>query len=234
MNNDLDEHILRQLGGVDNNNFLNKGFIGIEDDTGNSLIRHSSYFDAEHFKELFKNKQNCVTVLSTNVASITSKMDELRIFFNYLKWIKFSDHQPYFTSLELVRTYQTTPKYIRVYDESEDSLEKFSEEFNLTNFSTVLDKSPSADPTLNYNILEDILCKLKNKHFQSKFVKFNKYKHKKSPWITTSILRSVKFRNQLYKQFRKAPVNSEEACTLRTNLKTYNGIIKKVYNKGQI
>ena len=91
----------------------------------------------------------------------------------------------------------------------------------------MLDKSPSADPTLNYNILEDILCKLKNKHFQSKFVKFNKYKHKKSPWITTSISRSVKFRNQLYKQFRKAPVNSEEACTLRTNLKTYNGIIKK-------
>ena len=130
-------------------------------------------------------------------------------------------------SLKLVRTYQTTPKYIRVYDKSEDSLDKFSEEFNLTNFSTVLDKSPSADPTLNYNILEDILCKLKNKHFQSKFVKFNKYKHKKSPWFTTGILRSIKFRNQLYKQFRNAPVNSEEACTLRTNLKTYNGIIKK-------
>ena len=94
---------------------------------------------------------------------------------------KFSDHQPYFTSLELVRAYQTTPKYSRVYDRSEDSLEKFSKEFNLTNFSTVLDKSPSADPTLNYNIFEDILCKLKNKHFQSKFVKFNKYKHKKIP-----------------------------------------------------
>ena len=140
---------------------------------------------------------------------------------------KFSDHQPYFTSLELVRTYQTTPKYIRVYDKSGDSLKKFSEEFNLTNLSTVLDKSPSADPTLNYNILEDILCELKNKHFQSKFVKFNKYKHKKSPWITTGILRSIKFQNQLYKQFRKAPVNSEEACTLRTNLKTYNCIIKK-------
>ena len=65
---------------------------------------------------------------------------------------KFSDHQPYFTSLELVRTYQTTPKYIRVYDKSEDSLEKFSEEFNLTNFSNVLDKSSWADPTSNYNI----------------------------------------------------------------------------------
>ena len=82
MNKDLVERILRQVGGVDNNNFLNKGFIGIEDDTGNSLIRHSSYFDAEHFKELLKNKQNCFTVLSTNVASITSKMDD---FFNYLK-----------------------------------------------------------------------------------------------------------------------------------------------------
>ena len=168
------------------------------------------------------------TYIGTLIDNFISKYSDT--MFNAVSCIlldKFSDHQPYFTSLELVRTYQTTPKYIRVNDKSEDSLEKFSEEFNLTNFSTVLDKSPSADPTLNYNILGDILCKLKNKHFQSKFVKFNKYKHKKSLWITTGILRSIKFRNQLYKQFRKAPVNSEEACTLRTNLKTYNGIIKK-------
>ena len=44
---------------------------------------------------------------------------------------KFFDHQPYFTSSELVRTYQTTPKYIRVYHKTGDSFEKFSEEFNL-------------------------------------------------------------------------------------------------------
>ena len=36
----------------------------------------------------------------------------------------------------------------------------------------------------------------------SELVKFNKYKHKKSIWITQGLLASMRYRNKLYKQLK--------------------------------
>ena len=59
---------------------------------------------------------------------------------------------------------------------------------------------PNHDPNINYDKLEKILCEAKEKHLPVKTVKFNKYKHKRSPWITLGILKSIKFRDGLYKK----------------------------------
>ena len=61
----------------------------------------------------------------------------------------------------------------------------------------------------------------------SKWVKFNKYKHKKSSWITQGLLKSIKFRDNLYKRLKLTNPNSTNYNTININLKTYNGIFKR-------
>ena len=60
----------------------------------------------------------------------------------------------------------------------------------------------------------------------SKWVKFNKYKHKKSSWITQGLLESIKYRDNLYKLLKLTDPNSANYDTININLKTYNGILK--------
>ena len=57
----------------------------------------------------------------------------------------------------------------------------------------------------------------------SKWVKFNKYKYKKSSWITQGLLKSIKYRDKLYKRIKLTDPNYD---TITINLKTYNGILK--------
>ena len=42
-----------------------------------------------------------------------------------------------------------------------------------------------------------------NAHLEKKIVKFNRKKHKKDPWMTYSILKSVNHKNKLYKNLMK-------------------------------
>ena len=49
-----------------------------------------------------------------------------------------------------------------------------------------LDIDPTADTNRNYINLDEI-NQAKNKYMMSKLVKFNKYKHKKSTWITQGL-----------------------------------------------
>ena len=59
-----------------------------------------------------------------------------------------------------------------------------------------------------------------------KIVKFKKYKHKRNNWITHGIIKSIKFRDNLYKQVKMTNTNSPQYDILRRNLSTYNAILK--------
>jgi hypothetical protein len=74
-----------------------------------------------------------------------------------------------------------------------------------------------------FNIIENA----KNKHMPSKTVKFNKHKHKKTKWITKGIIKSVHHRDGLYKKLKMTSPESVEYEAMQTNLKSYNGIIRK-------
>ena len=69
-------------------------------------------------------------------------------------------------------------------------------------------KSCTADINLNYEMINDEILRAKNKHMPCKLVKFNKYKHKKSTWITQGLLKSIRYRDKLYKQLRLSNPNS--------------------------
>ena len=89
-----------------------------------------------------------------------------------------------------------------------------------------IDTSLTADPNINYNIIHDVIEKNRKTHMTSKLVKYNKYKHKKSKWITSGLLRSIRFRDNLYKKIKLTNPASIEYETLRINLKTYNQILR--------
>jgi hypothetical protein len=64
---------------------------------------------------------------------------------------------------------------------------------------THFNRENNADPNLNYNVLYEIIQQAKTKHIPVRMVKFSRYKHKMSPWITKGILRSIQYKNNLYK-----------------------------------
>ena len=99
--------------------------------------------------------------------------------------------------------------------------------YNPKNFTVNLVKSCTADINLNYEMINDDILRAKNKHMPCKLVKFDKYKHKKSTWITQGLLKSIRYRDKLDKQLRLSNPNSLHYDTLKFNLKTYNLIIRK-------
>ena len=106
-------------------------------------------------------------------------------------------------------------------------LDNFLKEISDANISSKLNQNPFANPNTNYSILENIIADARNNHIPSKFVKFNKHKHKKSKWITNGILKSLNHKDKLYKKYRSTPLNTPEYETNKINYKTYNNILKR-------
>ena len=58
------------------------------------------------------------------------------------------------------------------------------------------------NPNINYNILHDVILNSLNICIPLKRKKFHKYTVKKSKWITEGLIRSIKFRDGLYKHMK--------------------------------
>ena len=67
----------------------------------------------------------------------------------------------------------------------------------------------------------------------SKLGKFNKYKHKKSTWITQGLVTSIRYRDTLYEQLKLTNPESSQYAILLVNLKTYNSILKTNFRKAK-
>ena len=91
----------------------------------------------------------------------------------------------------------------------------------------LLDKDINSDPNNNYNIIHNTIQKARTRHLSTKKVKFNKHKHKKSDWITSGIIKSIKFRDNLYKTLKSTQTDIPEYANINTNFHTYNKILKK-------
>ena len=139
---------------------------------------------------------------------------------------KLSDHQPYFISVNITQKKEPLPKYVKINIVSTEAMHNVSHEIKSEEMYNKFNKKPTADPNSNYTILCNDILRSKNKHMSSKWVKFNKYKHKKSSWITQGLLKSIKYRDNLYKRLQLTDPNSANYDTININLKTYNGILK--------
>ena len=78
--------------------------------------------------------------------------------------------------------------------------------------------NPPPDPNSNYNTLCNDMLRSKNKQMPSKLVKVNKYKDTHSSWITQGLLKSIKYRDNLYKRLQLTYPKSANYDTIDINL----------------
>ena len=81
-----DNYILSHLDGLENNSL-----ISILDINNNQLqvIKHSSYYDLDKYKNLVNEKKKIVCILSLNIESIYAKFDELEALIEELHNIMY-------------------------------------------------------------------------------------------------------------------------------------------------
>ena len=136
-----------------------------------------------------------------------------------------SDHCPYFLEIKTNTPKQDFIKYIFKQTQDPLSLQRFYNYVNNADILASFDTDPNADPNLNYNILEKVLSDAHSKYLSYRKVKFNKYKHKRNKWITSGLIRSIKFRDKLYRDLKRIPSDTIDHEITKQNLKAYNKIL---------
>ena len=139
----------------------------------------------------------------------------------------FSEHLPYFMMLNINQKTNPPPKFIKKYNSSDEAMLNVRHEIQSEELYSKLVKSCTADINLNYEMINDEIYRAKNEHMPCKLVKCNKYKHNNYTWITQGLLKSIRYRDTLYKQLILSNPNSLRYDKLKFNLKTYNLILRK-------
>ena len=125
------------------------------------------------------------------------------------------------------KKYNKPQKYITINKQNKENIHKFATELASANLLDSLDHDLDADPETNYNIREAIINNHKTKCFPNKIIKFNKLKYKQNSWISNVFLKSIKFRNDLYKRMRISQPDGEAHNIIAVNLHTYNKILRR-------
>ena len=138
-----------------------------------------------------------------------------------------SDHLPYFACLDIHNPSSDVPRYIKITPNDEISLNNFRDYIANSLLTNPIPNDVSLNPNDSYAILEQTIKDAQELHVKPKLIKFKRYKHKISPWITPGILNSIKFRDRLYKKLRGTDPESPLYCTLHTNLRTFRSILQR-------
>ena len=140
---------------------------------------------------------------------------------------RISDHFPYFMCLDILHVkYDEVPKHIKSRPRHKKWLENFRKEIENAKLYSHINQDLNTDPNQSYTIIHTTIIDALDKHLLIIKVKYKKHKHKKSPWITQAIVRSVKNRDDKYKKLKRTPHDSVEYESLKINLQTYNKILK--------
>ena len=140
---------------------------------------------------------------------------------------KLSDHFAVCCFMDVFRQRNPLSRYVFVQENSARAHENFvlavESSIQNTNFNSELLK----DPNENYNKLHDIISECKTRHLPFRKKRFNKYKHKLTPWATPSILASIKYKDNLYKTMKLAKPDSKEYHDAKINLNSFSNNLKR-------
>ena len=138
---------------------------------------------------------------------------------------KISDHQGYFVTLDFLTNQKQTAKNVTIVKRPENFTDLIKREIIEKDLNGLV--QGSQDPNVSYDQLIGVVSEAISKYTEVKTTRFNRRKHKKSPWITFGIIRSIRFKDRLYKRLKLTSPQSPEYSTLKTNFATYNKILKK-------
>ena len=139
--------------------------------------------------------------------------------------VHISDHQPVIIfcndEVPLSRT-----KYITITTNSDKAKTNFCQSFQNKQVFKRLDNN-NDDPNHNYQILEESLINSHNECFPTRVVKFNRKRHKISPWMTNGILKSINHRHRLYKNLKQYKPDSFMYTEKQLQFNRYRNELKK-------
>ena len=138
-----------------------------------------------------------------------------------------SDHLPCIVNLGISEDIKKQQKYIQTRVINDTAINNFRDVLPEIDISSLLNANFATNPNTDYEKFENLITKTYDKHFPEKRVKFNKYKHKRSKWITSRILKWIEFRDKLYKRLKTCSPESDEYDLLKHNLKVYNGYLNQ-------
>ena len=72
-----------------------------------------------------------------------------------------------------------------------------------------------------------------NSHLGIKIVKFNKKKHKRDPWITYGILKTVNQKNLLFKRMKKTNVELPLYDDRKQQFNSYKNLLRRLINQAK-
>ena len=123
-------------------------------------------------------------------------------------------------------------RYIKQRVYTSEARQNFRSNIEKSNILDLLGHYPYQDPNTNHSILHDKRMKLKK--LPIRFKKFDKHKHRGNTWITKGMIKSIKYKGQLYRAL-KGTAQSDLSYTVREhNLSAYNKILKKSIREGKI
>ena len=102
---------------------------------------------------------------------------------------------------------------------NDTAINNFRDDLADIDILSLLNANLATDLNNDHEKFEKIITKSYDRHFPEKCVKFNKYKHKRSNWITSGILKSIEFRDKLYKRLKIDSSENSENGLLKFNLK---------------
>ena len=118
----------------------------------------------------------------------------------------------------------TKPKAIFTPPNRKLNIDMFCEDVRI---NLVANTDNSFDESDNYKGLVKSIGDAQKKQIDSKRFKYNKYRHKKCKWITFGLLKSIEFRDNLYRELKKTPIDRDDYRNKKINLRTYNRIINR-------
>ena len=123
--------------------------------------------------------------------------------------LRYHDHLPYFLSISLNET-EERQEIKNIYTNkctyTKEAMSSFLNEMILEEIHATMDHNPYADPNENFNKLSDKIIQLRDKHIPCRLVKFRTHRHRRTKWITSGTIKSIRYKNRLYKRLRtKSP-----------------------------
>jgi len=107
-----------------------------------------------------------------------------------------SDHLPYCLCLKWFQLNKPKQTFVKICNYTSLAEDRFKQEIAE---ACTLDKFNSDNPNVNYKVLQRLIKSSIEKHLPQKLVKYSKHKHKNSKWITQGIIKSIKFRDNMYR-----------------------------------
>ncbi len=79
----------------------------------------------------------------------------------------------------------------KITKQENEAIQNFHNEFLTSEQLVNLKSDRKEDPNNTYNILHCVIQDAKNKHMPTNLIKYIKYKHNKSKWVTFGIIKST-------------------------------------------